>query len=337
MTEAKTATVETTAAPQRRSFFQSDAAQKILAFGALIVMFLVFSLASPNFFQFSNIVGILLATAVNGVLALGATFVIITAGIDLSVGTVMTLSAVMSGVFITFFNLPVPIGILAGLATGAFAGLVNGVVITKMRIPPFVATLGMLYIAKGLALVISQLKPIYFTDTPSFTQIAAGSVLGAIIPGFDIPNAVLLFFGAGLVAYVLLNKTVLGRYTFAIGSNEEATRLSGVNVDMWKTAVYTLAGAFAGLGGVIMAARLNSAQPALGAGYELDAIAAVVIGGTSLSGGEGTILGTIIGAFVISVLTNGLRILSVPQEWQIVVTGAIVILAVYSDTLRRRA
>lgn len=334
--EAETASrVGTTTAP-RRTFFRSDAAQKLMAFAALIAMFLVFSLASPNFFQFTNIVGILLATAVNGVLALGATFVIITAGIDLSVGTVMTLSAVMSGVFVTFWGLPVPLGVLAGLATGALAGLFNGVVITRMKIPPFVATLGMLYIAKGLALVISGLKPIYFTDTPVFSQIAMGSVLGAIIPGFEIPNAVLILFTAALLAHVILTKTMLGRYTFAIGSNEEATRLSGVNVHFWKSAVYTLAGAFAGLGGVIIAARLNSAQPALGTGYELDAIAAVVIGGTSLSGGEGSILGTIIGAFVISVLTNGLRILSVPQEWQIVVTGGIVILAVYADTLRRR-
>jgi ribose transport system permease protein len=321
---------------QKRSLFRSDAMQTILAFGGLIVLFVVFSLASPNFFQFSNIVGILLATAVNGVLALGVTFIIITAGIDLSVGTVMTLSAVMTGVFITFWGLPVPLGVLAGLGTGALAGLFNGVVIAKMRIPPFVATLGMLYIAKGLSLVISGLKPIYFTDTPAFTQIAMGSVLGAIIPGFDIPNAVLILFGAAIIAHLILTKTVLGRYTFALGSNEEATRLSGVNVDLWKMAVYALGGTFAGLGGVLIAARLNSAQPALGAGYELDAIAAVVIGGTSLSGGEGTILGTIIGAFVISVLTNGLRILSVPQEWQIVVTGGIVILAVYLDILRRQ-
>jgi ribose transport system permease protein len=135
---------------------------------------------------------------------------------------------------------------------------------------------------------------------------------------------------------LILTKTVLGRYTFAIGSNEEATRLSGVNVASWKMAIYALCGLFSGLGGVLMAARLNSAQPALGSGYELDAIAAVVIGGTSLSGGEGTILGTIIGAFIMSVLVNGLRILSVPQEWQIVVTGGIVILAVYTDILRRQ-
>ena len=326
----KTETMQTT------SLLRSDAVRRLAAFGGLIVMFIVFSLASPNFFQFSNIVGILLATAVNGVLALGATFVIITAGIDLSVGTVMTFSAVMTGVFITNLGLPVPFGVLGGLGAGALAGLVNGAVIAKMRIPPFVATLGMLYIAKGLSLVISGLKPIYFTEAPQFTNVAMGSVLGAIIPGFDIPNAVLILFGAAFVAHIILTKTVLGRYTFAIGSNEEATRLSGVNVDKWKIAVYTLAGGFAGLGGVLIASRLNSAQPALGAGYELDAIAAVVIGGTSLSGGEGTILGTIIGAFVISVLTNGLRILSVPQEWQIVVTGGIVILAVYMDILRRR-
>jgi ribose transport system permease protein len=205
-----------------------------------------------------------------------------------------------------------------------------------MRIPPFVATLGMLYIAKGLALVISGLKPIYFSDAPTFTTIAMGSTLGTIIPGFEIPNAVLVLFIAAIIAYLILTKTVLGRYTFALGSNEEATRLSGVNVAAWKIAIYTLGGVFSGLAGVLIAARLNSAQPALGSGYELDAIAAVVIGGTSLSGGEGTILGTIIGAFVISVLTNGLRILSVPQEWQIVVTGGIVILAVYLDIIRRQ-
>ncbi|MCB9422109.1 MAG: ABC transporter permease [Ardenticatenaceae bacterium] len=321
--------MEQTKSFQLKTIFNSDASQKILAFAGLIVMFVVFSLASPNFFQFSNIVGILLATAVNGVLALGVTFVIITAGIDLSVGTVMTLSAVMTGVFITNLGLPIIVGVLGGLLTGGFAGWINGTVISKMKIPPFVSTLGMLYIAKGLALVISGLKPIYFSDTPAFSQIAMGDILG-------IPYAVLIFFGAAIIANIILTKTILGRYTFALGSNEEATRLSGVNVDKWKTAIYALAGLFSGLAGVLIAARLNSAQPALGAGYELDAIAAVVIGGTSLSGGEGTILGTVIGAFIISVLTNGLRILSVPQEWQIVVTGCILIIAVYGDILRRR-
>jgi ribose transport system permease protein len=319
-----------------KNLLHSDAMQQIMAFGALIVLLIGFSIASPYFRTFDNFVGILLATAVNGVLALGATFVIINGGIDLSVGTVMTLSAVMSGVFITNLGLPIPVGIIGGLLTGTLAGFITGNMVSRMKIPPFIATLGMLYIAKGLSLVISDLRPIYFNDTPMFRELAMGSVLGNIIPGLRVPNAVLILFAAAIFAHVILTRTILGRYTFALGSNEEATRLSGVNVAVWKTAVFTLAGFFSGLGGVLMAARLNSAQPALGAGYELDAIAAVVIGGTSLSGGEGSILGTIIGAFIISTLTNGLRILSVPQEWQIVVTGAIVILAVYLDILRRR-
>ena len=316
--------------------FRSDAIQRLLAFGGLIALVIVFSLASPNFFQFDNIIGILLATAVNGVLALGVTFVITTAGIDLSVGTVMTFSAVMTGVFITYWKLPIPIGILGGILAGSLCGMANGLVIAKMKLPPFIATLGMFYVTKGLSLVISGLKPIYFNDTPMFREIAMGSVLAAIIPGLEIPNAVFILFLAALVAGLILSKTILGRYTFALGSNEEATRLSGVNTDAWKIAVYTLCGAFAGLGGVLMASRLNSAQPSLGSGYELDAIAAAVIGGSSLSGGEGTIMGTIIGAFIISTLTNGLRILSVPQEWQMVVTGTIVVLAVYADIIRRR-
>ena len=319
-----------------KTMFRSDAIQRVMAFSALIVLAVGFSLASPYFRTFDNFVGILLATAVNGVLGLGVTFIIITGGIDLSVGTVLTLSAVMTGVFITTWHLPIPLGILGGILTGSLAGLVNGVLISRMKIPPFIATLGMLYATKGLSLVISELKPIYFNDTPIFREMAMGSILGKIIPGFEIPNAVLILFGAAIIAHLILSRTILGRYTYALGSNEEATRLSGVNVASWKTAVYILGGLFSGVGGVLMAARLNSAQPALGAGYELDAIAAVVIGGTSLSGGEGSILGTIIGAFIISTLTNGLRILSVPQEWQMVVTGGIVVMAVYLDILRRR-
>jgi len=321
---------------QGLALFRRDAMQTLLAFGALILLFIIFSIASPNFFQFDNIVGILIATAVNGVLALGVTFVIISGGIDLSIGTVMTLSAVMTAQFITIWHMPVWLGIFAGLGTGALAGFANGVIIAKLKVPPFIATLGMLNIAKGLALVIARLAPIYFNETPEFNNMAMGSGIGALIPRLDIPNIVLIFLGAGVVASLILSKTILGRYTFALGSNEEATRLSGVNVDRWKIAVYALCGAFAGLAGVMIAARLNSAQPSLGLGYELDAIAAAVIGGTSLSGGEGTILGTIIGAFIISTLTNGLRIMSVPQEWQTVVTGVIVILAVYLDIIRRR-
>jgi ribose transport system permease protein len=318
------------------SLVRSDAIQRFLAFGALILIIVFFSFASPQFFQFDNFVGILIATAVVGVLALGETFVIITAGIDLSIGTVMTLAAVMTGVVVTNMGLPVPVGILAGVATGGAMGLANGIIIARFKLPPFIATLGTLNVAKGLALVISGLAPIYFTSTPEFNEAFMGSALGSLIPGADIPNIVLVMFGAAIVAAAILGKTVLGRYTYALGSNEEAARLSGVNVDVWKAAVYTLGGLFAGLGGVMIAARVNSAQPSLGFGYELEAISAVVIGGTSLSGGEGSILGTVIGAFIISTLTNGLRIMSVPQEWQTVVTGVVVILAVYLDILRRR-
>ncbi|WP_134684351.1 ABC transporter permease [Brevibacillus migulae] len=321
---------------EKRQPRSSGMLQQLLAFASLIVLILVFSLLSSNFFQFSNLVGILLSTAVIGVLALGATFVIITGGIDLSVGTVMTFSAVMTGTVITSWGLPIPVGIVGGILAGALCGLISGVAIAKMKIPPFIATLAMMMITKGLSLVISGTKPIYFLDTPEFSEVAMGSILNAVIPGLEIPNAVLILFVLAILASILLSKTIVGRYNFAIGSNEEATRLSGVNVDFWKMVIYTITGVFSGIAGILMASRLNSAQPALGMGYELEAIAAVVIGGTSLSGGKGTILGTVIGALIMSVLTNGLRILSVPQEWQTVVVGVVILCAVYTDILRRR-
>jgi ribose transport system permease protein len=315
----------------------ADTIQRLMAFGALIILFVVFSLASPYFFTFSNVIGILVSTAVNGLLAIGVTFIIISGGIDLSVGTVMTLSAVMAAVTVRNLGMPNILGILAAILTGTLAGAVNGLLVAKLKLPPFIATLGMLNVARGLSLVITDLSPIYFPLETGWNRIAMGSVLGAIIPGFDIPNGVLIMFGSALVAGLILSKTVIGRYAFAIGSNEEAARLSGLNIVLWKTIIYAVGGLFVGIGGVIIAARLNSAQPALGLGYELDAIAAAVIGGVSLSGGEGNILGTIIGAFIISTLTNGLRILSVPQEWQIVVTGLIILSAVYLDILRKKA
>ncbi|NOU91481.1 ABC transporter permease [Paenibacillus sp. LMG 31460] len=315
---------------------QTGAAQKLLAFASLIMLVIIFSVSSSNFFQFNNIVAIMLSTAVIGVLALGSTFVIITSGIDLAVGTVMTFSSVMAGVIITTWHLPMPLGIIGGIATGAVCGLISGLLVAKMKIPPFIATLAMMMVTKGLSLVISGTKPIYFNDTPAFSQISMGSILNSIIPGFEIPNAILVFFGAAIIASIILSRTIIGRYNFALGSNEESTRLSGVNVDYWKIVIYSLTGVFSGIAGIMMASRLNSAQPALGSGYELEAIAAVVIGGTSLSGGKGSILGTVIGALIMSVLTNGLRILSVKQEWQTVIVGVVVVLAVYADMIRRR-
>lgn len=305
--------------------------QQSLAFGTLVVLLIFFSIASPNFFTFSNIATVLLSTAVIGILALGTTFVIITGGIDLSLGTGMALCAVMTGVFVTNMGLPVWVGILGGIATGVLMGLINGLNVTFLRLPPFIATLAMMMIAGGLALVISGVAPIYFsTSAPDFKKIA----LGVLIPG--IPNAVLITAVLAIIAAIVLSKTLLGRYTFAIGSNEEATRLSGVNTRRWTILIYMFAGAFTGIAGIIIASRLDSAQPQIGTGYELQAIAAVIIGGTSLLGGRGSILGTVIGALIMSVLVNGLRILSIQTEWQNVVVGVVVLLAVFLDSLRNR-
>jgi len=319
----------------KRTLFNPATRQKLLAFASLLALMAFFSVASPNFLQADNMVSILQSTAVNGVLAIACTFVIITGGIDLSVGTLMTFCAVMAGVFLTYWGMPIYVGIFAAVLFGALCGFTSGVLVAKLKIPPFIATLGMMMLLKGLSLVISGTKPIYFNDTPEFPTISQDSLIGYFIPSVPIPNAVLILFLVAIAASIVLNKTLLGRYTFALGSNEEAVRLSGVNVAFWKIVVYSLSGAICGIAGLLIASRLNSAQPALGQGYELDAIAAVVIGGTSLSGGTGTIMGTIIGAFIMSVLINGLRIMSVAQEWQTVVTGVIIILAVYTDILRR--
>jgi ribose transport system permease protein len=312
-----------------RKRINSKAMQTILAFSSLILLFIIFSIASPNFFIRTNLITILLMTAVNGILAVGITFIIITGGIDLSVGTVMTFCSVIVGVCLTNLRLSIPVGIFFAILAGALCGFVNGVSIAHLKLPPFIATLGMMNITKGFNLIITKAKPIYFTETPEFTKIA-------IMPVAGIPVGVIIFFFTAGIAAFILSRTVIGRYCYSIGSNEEATRLSGINTSQWKVIIYSMSGAFFGVGGVIMASRVASAQPSLGVGYEMDAIAAAVIGGASLSGGEGGILGTIIGAFIITVLTNGLRILSVPQEWQMVVTGLIIIGAVYLDIIRRR-
>lgn len=310
--------------------------QKLLAFAGLMVLVAGFSLASPSFLRTDNIISILQATSVNGVLAVGVTLIIITGGIDLSIGTLMTFCAVVAGVVLTWMGAPLPLGVLAAIATGALVGLVSGTLVARAKIPPFIATLGMMLVLKGLSLIVTGTKPIYFNDTEGYTAISQGSLVGRLIPQFPLPNGVLVLFAvAGAVAWIL-GRTVLGRYTFALGSNEEAVRLSGVDTGRWKMAIYALSGGIVGIAGLLISSRLNSAQPALGLGYELEAIAAVVIGGTSLSGGRGTVLGTVIGALIMSVLTNGLRVLSVAPEWQTVVTGVIIIAAVYADQLRRR-
>jgi ribose transport system permease protein len=309
-----------------------DRLQQFLAFASLLVIFLFFSVASSNFLNYDNVTAILFSTVVIGLLALGTTFVIITGGIDLSIGTGMSLCAVISGVLIVNSGVPVLVGVIGAVLFGGLIGLVNGFNVSVLGIPPFIATLAMMLVAQGLALVISDSTPIYFTDEPSYTKISTGHLFGV-----NFPNAVLVLAVAAVIAAVVLNKTVLGRYTYSIGSNEEATALSGINTRRWKIVIYTLAGLFTGLAGVMISARLASAQPGTGLGYELQAIAAVVIGGTSLSGGKGSIVGTLIGALIISVINNGLQIMSIPQEWQNVILGIVILVAVYADMARKRA
>src|SRR5260370_37446068 len=304
----------------RARLFTPTALQKLLAFGSLILLLAFFSFASPAFMQMDNMLGILQATAVNGVLAIACKFVIITGGFDLSVGTLMTFTAVICGVFLTYWHLPMWIGVVAAIGTGAICGTISGTLTAKMKIPPFIATLGMMLLLKGLSLVVSADKPIYFTDTENFYMISQDSLIGSFLPSLPVPNAVLILFFLAVVSSITLNRTALGRYTFPLGSNEEAVRLSAVNVDRLTIAIYGLSGAICGIAGLLIASRLNSAQPALGQGYELEAIAAVVIGGTSLSGGSGTNLGTILRPFITSGLPHCPRIISVAPEWPIGVT-----------------
>lgn len=329
------ATTETVAKAAVSGSSWRERVQQLMALAGLVLIFAVFSFVSPQIFpSYSNVTAILFSTTVVGLLALGATLVIITSGIDLSVGTAMTLSAVMSATFIVNWHLPVWLGIIMTIVFGGLVGLINGFNVAILGLPPFIATLAMMLVAQGLALVISNARPIYFDakDHAGYIWLSTGS----IIPGARFPNAVIVLALAAVIAFVLLNKTLLGRYDISIGSNEEATALSGINTKKWLIIIYAVAGAFVGLAAIMISARLGSAQPATGAGYELQAIAAVVIGGTSLSGGKGTIVGTIIGALIISVINNGLQIISVRQEWQNVILGLVILIVVFIDQLRAR-
>lgn len=299
-------------------------------FGTLIVlclMCLLLSILSPHFLTVSNLLNIALQSSINAVLAFGITFVIITSGIDLSIGSILAMSSVTMGLTIAG-GYGVFTGITVGLIVGAILGYVNGFIITKLDIAPFIVTLGMMSIARGLALVITKGFPI--SGMPDSLRILGkGSLLGIPVP------VVITFIIFG-ISYLLLQYTRFGRHIYAIGGNEEATRLSGINVSRVKVLVYVWCGAMAGIAGIILTARLNSAQPIAGMGYELDAIAASVIGGVSLAGGIGTAQGTILGALIIGVLRNGLNLLNVSSFWQQVVIGSVVIGAVAIDKLQKK-
>ena len=289
---------------------------------AFLVLMAVLSVLSPAFLAVSNLFNVAQQVSINAIMAAGMTFVILTAGIDLSVGSVLALSgAVMAGLLST--GKPVLLGILLGLGVGTLLGLINGIVVTRGKVQPFIATLAMLTIARGLTLVYTDGRPI--TGLPdTFVWLGAGDVGRVPVPVIIMA----LVFGA---SYVILTQTPLGRYVYAIGGNEEAARLSGVNVQFVKTLVYATAGLLSAVSAIVITGRLNSAQPTAGSGYELDAIAAVVLGGTTLAGGEGSVLGTLLGAFIIGVLNNGLNLLNVSSFYQQVVKGVVILLAVLLD------
>ncbi|MFI6035291.1 substrate-binding domain-containing protein [Streptomyces sp. NPDC051315] len=298
------------------------------ALTALIVLVIAMSALSGDFLTTDNLLNVGVQAAVTAILAFGVTFVIVSAGIDLSVGSVAALSATVLAWSATQQGVPVVLAMLLAVVTGVVCGLVNGFLIAYGKLPPFIATLAMLSVGRGLSLVISEGSPIAFPDSVSHL----GDTLGGWLP---VP--VLVMIVMGLIAAFVLGRTYIGRSMYAIGGNEEAARLSGLRVKRQKLAVYALSGVFAAAAGVVLAARLSSAQPQAADGYELDAIAAVVIGGASLAGGTGKASGTLIGALILAVLRNGLNLLSVSAFWQQVVIGVVIALAVLLDTLRRKA
>ncbi|MFD0903467.1 ABC transporter permease/substrate-binding protein [Actinomadura sediminis] len=297
------------------------------ALAGLVILVLALAVASDDFLTVTNLLNVGVQAAVVAILAFGATFVIVTAGIDLSVGSVAALSAVVLAWTATEQGMPWPVALVFAIAAGLAAGLVNGLLITYGKLPPFIATLAMLGIARGLALVISDGSPIAFPG--AVTRL--GDTIGEYLP---VP--VLVMIVMGLLTALILARTYSGRAMYAIGGNEEAARLSGIRVDRQKLVTYALSGAFAAVAGIVLASRLASAQPQAAEGYELDAIAAVVIGGASLSGGKGRAFGTLVGALILAVLRNGLNLLSVSAFWQQVVIGVVIALAVLLDTVRRR-
>ncbi|WP_067825725.1 ABC transporter permease/substrate-binding protein [Actinomadura kijaniata] len=297
--------------------------------GALVglaVLVVALAVLSGDFLTVTNLLNVGVQAAVTAILAFGVTFVIVTAGIDLSVGAVAALSAVVLAWTATDGGVPWPVALVLAVLVGVAAGLVNGALITFGKLPPFIATLAMLGVARGLALVISEGSPIALPR--------AVTRLGDTI-GDYLPVPVLVMIVMGLLTALVLARTYSGRAMYAIGGNEEAARLSGIRVDRQKLVTYALSGAFAAVAGIVLASRLASAQPQAASGYELDAIAAVVIGGASLSGGKGRAFGTLVGALILAVLRNGLNLLSVSAFWQQVVIGVVIALAVLLDTVRR--
>jgi ribose/xylose/arabinose/galactoside ABC-type transport system permease subunit len=314
---------------------------------ALLLLAAYLSLASPFFLTTSNLVNVSRQTSITAILAVGQTLVILSAGIDLSVAAVAALAASVSAVAMTqrmeiagiaFGPVDFWVGVPIALAVGILAGLINGLIITKGRIPDFIATLGTLATFRGIALLVTGGLPVpsHITATELRGYLPAPMIWLGGGSVFGIPVAGLVALGAVVLGWFVLRYTVLGRATYAVGGNREAARVSGISIDRTKIAVYTLAGFLSAVGGIVLAGRLNSANALMGEGEELGSIAAVVIGGTNLFGGEGGVVGSLIGALIIGVLANGLNLLNVSAFWQRVVQGLVIVLVVIFDQWRRR-
>lgn len=327
MTDTAATTTERARSAIRERF--SDVVSQLAAAGALIVVFVVLSFASPVFLSADNLFNVGVQTAVVAVIAIGVTMVIITAGIDLSVGSVAALSGVMGVMAITELGLPVPLAIPAGILVGAAAGLVNGLLVSVAGLNPFIATLGMLSVARGLVYISTNAQAV-FGAPDSFRLLGQGVIAGGI------PIPIIAILVVAVAGYIVLSRTKLGRYAYAMGSNLEAARLSGIPIRRYLTSVYVISGALAGFGGMIAASRVNSGQPNFGIGLELDVIAAAVIGGASLFGGQGTVIGTLIGAFLIALIRNGAVLLDINTFYQQVIIGVVIWAAVFWDQYRRR-
>lgn len=292
----------------------------------LIVFSLIIAIFNDRFLTMGNILNVLRQTSINSVIAAGMTFIILTGGIDLSVGSTLALTGAIMASLLSA-GVPLIIALLLTILLGAFIGFLNGLIIAKGKVQPFIATLAMMTIIRGATLIFTNGRPISTGDFPAADQfywLGSGRLFGIPAPVYV---TILVF----VIAYYLLKHTSLGRYVYALGGNEEATKLSGINVDLIKYKVYAISGALAAVAGLIVTARLSSAQPQAGSGYELDAIAAVVLGGTSLAGGKGGVIGTIIGALIIGILNNALNLMDVTSYYQLLAKGIVILIAVLVD------
>ena len=301
--------------------------QRFLPFLTLLTLFVALSVASPYFLTYTNLASVVRQTAVINIMALGMTLIIIAGGIDLSVGAVLAFSGLL-GTMAMEAGWPIFAGVLVGLLCGLFWGLTNGLLITQLKINPFIVTLGTLGIARGVTLIISDGLPVHRIPK-EFSFLGEGTLLG-------IPFVLWILLFCAALTHIILERTRMGRYAFAIGSNPEAAYYTGIPVAFHLTAVYAYSGLLCGLAGMIEASRLMTGQPTAGQGYELQVIAAVVIGGGSLRGGEGSVVGTLVGAFIMGLLANGSDLLGISPYLQQAIIGGVIILAVAVDELRKR-